>query len=271
MRKIPFVFLLLPGAALATSVFTCEPEWAALVKELDPSAEVYSATTALQDAHSISAKPSLIARARSADLIVCTGAELEIGWLPVLLDKVGKPDSKVFYAARHVELLEKPKGVITRILGDVHPEGNPHVHLDPRNILVIADALAEQLGVDAGPFKERWAAAMAKWEEEAQGLRGKRAVSHHKNMAYLFAWLGMEEAGTLEPKPGVPPTAAHLSKLAGVPADMILYAPFEKPDAAKWLSGKTGIPAYRLPFTVGEDAPDLFTLFEKTIKIMKGE
>ncbi|MDR1009114.1 MAG: zinc ABC transporter substrate-binding protein [Rickettsiales bacterium] len=270
MKKFLFIFLLLPGIVFAKSVFTCEPEWAALVQELDPAADIYSATTALQDPHVISAKPSLIARVRNADVIICTGAELEIGWLPVLLQKVGRSDSDVLYAANYVDMLEKP-AVVSRSHGDVHPEGNPHVHLDPRNILPIADAIAARLGVEAEPFKKKWSTAMKKWEAQAKNLRGKRAITHHKNMAYLFVWLGMDEVGNLEPKPGIPPTAAHLSQLVGIEADIILYAPFENPDAAKWLAEKTGKPAYKLPFTVGEGAADLYALFENTIKAMKGE
>jgi len=270
MKKFLFLFLLLPAAVFAKNVFTCEPEWAALVKELDPSADIYSATTALQDPHAVIAKPSLIARLRNADLIICTGAELEAGWLPALLQKVGRNDSEVLFAAHYANMLEKP-AVISRSHGDIHPDGNPHVHLDPRNIPPVADAVAARLGVSSEPFKKKWVAEVKKWEGQAKSLRGKRAIAHNKNMAYLFAWLGMEEAGNLEPKPGVPPTAAHLSKLVDVPADMILYAPFENPDAAKWLATKTGKPAYMLPFTIGDAAPDLFALFENTIRIIKGE
>ena len=126
-------------------VFACEPEWGSLVHELaGDKVDVDVATSALQDVHVIEAKPSLIAKVRSADLVVCTGAELEVGWLPQLIKQSG--NSKVasgagyFMAASQVKLLEKPTA-LDRANGDVHPDGNPHIQLDPRRVLVIAKAL----------------------------------------------------------------------------------------------------------------------------------
>src|SRR5258708_11135296 len=143
------VVIALPAAA-ALNVFACEPEWGALVQELGgDKVSVYTATTALQDAHRIEARPSLIARIRSADLLVCSGSELEIGWIPLLLTQSG--NSKVqlgnpgyFEASQYVARLEIPK-VIDRALGDLHPGGNPHIHTDPRNVAKVAAALEERL------------------------------------------------------------------------------------------------------------------------------
>src|SRR6266513_4939590 len=129
------------GAAL--NVFTCEPEWGALAQELGgDKVSVFSATTALQDRHRVEARPSLIARIRSADLLICSGSELEIGWIPLLLTQSGNSKIQLgspgyFEASQHVARLEIPK-VIDRALGDMHPGGNPHVHTDPRNIARIA-------------------------------------------------------------------------------------------------------------------------------------
>src|SRR5688500_154473 len=139
----------LPAAA-ALNIFACEPEWGALAKELaGPKATIYVATTALQDPHRIEARPSLIARARSAELVVCTGAELEIGWLPLVQQQSANPAIQsgrpgYFEAARQVALMEAPQR-LDRSQGDVHAAGNPHVHLDPRNIGKIAAALAERM------------------------------------------------------------------------------------------------------------------------------
>src|SRR6266540_6050535 len=132
------VVVALPAAA-ALNVFACEQEWAALAQELaGDKASIYSATTALQDGHKVEARPSLIARIRSADLLICSGSELEIGWLPLLLTQSGndriQPGSPGYIeASRFVARLEVPK-VVDRSLGDIHPSGNPHIHLDPRNI-----------------------------------------------------------------------------------------------------------------------------------------
>src|SRR3954468_9098879 len=142
-------FLAAPAHA-ALRVLACEPEWASLVQELGgPLVDVASATTALQDPHQVQARPSLIARVRNADLVVCTGAELEVGWLPVLLqqsgnDKVQAGQPGNFAAADFVRKLEIP-ATVDRAQGDVHAAGNPHIQTDPRNIAAVARALTTRL------------------------------------------------------------------------------------------------------------------------------
>src|SRR5437762_12095579 len=138
----------LPATA-ALNVFACEPEWTALAQELGgDKVSIYSATTALQDPHRIEARPSLIARIRSADLLICSGSELEIGWIPLLLTQSGNSKIQLgspgyFEASQHVARLEMLK-VSDRALGDMHPGGNPHVHTDTRNIARIAPAPTER-------------------------------------------------------------------------------------------------------------------------------
>jgi len=279
-------FAMLPATA-ALNVFVCEPEWGALTQELaGDKASVYSATTALQDVHRVEARPSLIARARSADMLICSGSELEVGWLPLLLTQSGnakiQPGSVGYLeASQFVPKLEIPK-VVDRALGDVHPSGNPHIHLDPRNIARVADALAERLvqldpaDADAfrarvNSFRERWRAAMSRWEKEAARLKGVPVVVYHKDMSYFINWAGMREAGSLEPKPGLPPTPTHLAELVErmkrEPAKVIVYSAYNSPRAAEFLSERTAIPAVMLPFTVGgtDKARDLFGLFDDTI------
>ncbi len=276
----------LPAAA-ALNVFACEQEWAALAQELaGDKASVYSATNALQDVHKVEARPSLIARIRSADLLICSGSELEIGWLPLLLTQSGnariQPGSAGYLeASQFVPKLEIPK-VVDRALGDVHPSGNPHVHLDPRNIAKVADVLTERLAqldpanaeaykARASVFLERWRAAVSRWEKEAARLKGIPVVVYHKDMSYFINWAGMREAGSLEPKPGLPPTPAHLAELVERmkrdPAKVIVYSPYNSPRAAEFLSERTKIPSVMLPFTVGgtDKAKDLFGLFDDTV------
>jgi zinc/manganese transport system substrate-binding protein len=267
-------------------VFACEPEWEALAMEIGGNrVNTDSATHALQDPHYIQARPSLIARLRRADLLICSGAELEIGWLPQLLSKANNPDVRpgsigYFEASSFVPRLDVPTGV-DRAKGDMHPQGNPHVQANPRNILIIAQALAgrmaqldpanadgyRQRGVD---FIERWQEAITTWEDRAGVLRGKRVVAHHKSWVYLQDWLGLVEVATLEPVPGVPPTANHLGELLrmlgeeGDGAEYIIRAPYQSDKASLWLFERTGIPALLLPLTVGgsEGATDLFSLFD---------
>ena len=271
----------------ALNVFACEPEWAALAQEIGgDKVNAVSATTALQDPHRIEARPSLIARVRNADLVACTGSELEIGWLPLLLTQAG--NAKVqpgkpgyFEAAQYVAKLEVPK-VLDRSLGDIHPGGNPHIQTDPRNIARVAEALIARLAqVDAAnadayrsrgkAFLERWQSAIVRWEQQAAPLKGLPVVVHHKAWTYLQAWLGLREVGTLEPQPGVPPTPTHLAELVESmrrePAKFVIYSAYNDPKAAGFLSQRTGVPAVLLPFTVGgtDKAKDLFSLFDDTV------
>lgn len=286
-----FALVALPAAA-ALNVFACEPEWGALAQELGgDKVAVYSATTALQDAHRIEARPSLIARIRSADLLICSGSELEIGWIPLLLTQSGNARIQLgspgyFEASQYVAKLEIPK-VIDRSMGDIHPGGNPHVHTDPRNIAKVATALEDRLvQLDPGnagtyrsrgkSFLERWQAAMARWEQQAAPLKGVPVVVYHKDFSYFINWAGMREVGSLEPKPGIPPTPSHLAELVdqmkSSPAKVIVYSPYNSPQAAEFLSSRTNIPAVMMPFTVGgtDKAKDLFGLFDDTIQRLLG-
>ena len=275
------------SALAALNIFACTPEWGALAKEIaGDKANIYVATNALQDPHRVEARPSLIARARNADLMVCTGAQLEIGWLPLVQTQAGNPKIQngqpgYFEAARYVTMLDVPTSV-DRSQGDIHPGGNPHIHLDPRNIAKVAAALSERMAqLDAADadgyrqrtkaFLERWQQAIARWETQAAPLKGARLIVYHKNMTYLIAWLGMREAGALEPKPGLPPTASHLSELLALlkrePAKAIVLAAYNDPRGGEWLSEQAKIPSVMLPFTVGGDdqAKDLFGLFDDSI------
>ena len=209
------VALLALPAHAALRVFACEPEWGALAQELGgPLVEVSVATSALQDPHQIQAKPSLIARARNADLVVCTGAELEIGWLPVLLQQSGNARVQPgqpgnFAAADFVRKLDVPS-VLDRSQGDVHAAGNPHIQTDPRVIGDVAVALATRLQqVDPGhaaqyaqrqaDFTRRWQQALTRWAAQAAPLRGAAVVSQHKAYVYLYDWLGLKEVAAIVP------------------------------------------------------------------------
>ncbi|ANX05307.1 metal ABC transporter substrate-binding protein [Immundisolibacter cernigliae] len=280
-------FLAAPAANAALNVLTCEPEWAALTQELAGDlAQVSSATTALQDPHRIQARPSLLAKARRADLLICTGAELEMGWLPLLQREAGNARIQpgqpgYFEAARFARIIERPTA-LDRAQGDVHASGNPHLHLDPRNIARVADGLTKRLA-DLDPvngaryaqrntdFQSRWTAAMARWEQQGARLRGAPVVVHHRNLSYLADWLGLQVIGELEPRPGMEPTAGHLAELLetlkATPARMVLRTAYESPKASEWLASRATIPALELPYTVGGSpgAKDLFGLFDDTL------
>lgn len=298
MKKI-FTLLLASASLLlsqnslaALNIFSCEPEWAALAKELGgDQVKTFSATTAFQDPHHIEARPSLIAKVRGADLLICSGAELEVGWLPLLQRQASNsnvlPGQRGYFeAAAMVKRLDIPVAT-DRSMGDVHASGNPHVHLDPRRLQTIASALHNRLAeIDPAAktyyqqrftdFNQRWQQAIAKWQQQAAPLKGQRMVVHHRDWVYLFDWLGIEIAGALEPKPGLPTSAGHLvalkKSLAEKPAKMIVYTAYQNPRAAKRFAEMSNLPAVELPYTVGgaDDVHDLFSLFEVTIKRLNG-
>ncbi|MDR1228198.1 MAG: zinc ABC transporter substrate-binding protein [Azoarcus sp.] len=293
MKRI-LVFLLflcaLPAQA-AVKVLATVPEWAALAREVGGERiEAASATGAMQDPHRIEARPSLIARARAADLLVATGAELEIGWLPILLRESGNERIQPgrdghLEAAALLRLRDVPE-TVDRAMGDVHAAGDPHFHLDPRNILPVAEALAERLtridpaGTESyranlARFRARWQDAIARWEAEGASLKGAPFLQMHRSFGYLAHWLGLENRGELEPKPGVEPSGGHLGRVVAnqrnAPAAAILRAAYQDDSAGRWVSGRMEIPLVTLPYPVGgtPEAGDLFGLFDDTLARLK--
>jgi len=253
MRVFIIMFLLLApllGHA-ELRVFSCEPEWAALAEEIGGDlVEAYSATTALQDPHYIQARPSLIAKLRRANLLICSGAQLEIGWLPALLQKANnrdvRPGSRGYLEASKLVVRLDVTGSADRAQGDIHPQGNPHVQTNPHNMI------------------------------KAAPLRGKRVITHHMSWVYLERWLGIVEVGNLEAVAGLPPTATHLSRLtkefADGGADVIVRAPYQDDKPSQWLAERTGITAIVLPLSVGgtDGATDLFSLYDDIVDRLLG-
>jgi zinc/manganese transport system substrate-binding protein len=300
MKRLMLAALLLAAlfvntaAHAALNVLACEPEWGALVSELaGDRAKVHIATTPRQDPHRIEARPSLIARARRADLLVCTGAELEVGWLPLLQRDSGNAGIQpgrpgYFEAARHVALQDKPANV-DRSMGDIHAAGNPHFLFDPRTLPAVADALSARLGqldpanaahyaARLADFRQRWEAAIARWEQRAAPLQGTPVAVQHGTWNYLIRWLGLTVVADLEPKPGVEPSAAQLAEvvrqLEHTPARMVLRASYQSPRPAQWVAQHAAIPAVELPATVGaaEGTDDLFGLFDVIIvRLLEGQ
>lgn len=272
-------------------VFACEPEYAALAKELAPNASIYSATTALQDPHQVQARPSLIAKMRQADLVVCAGADLEIGWLPMLQlksanAKVQSTDQGLFFAAEQVDTLDK-LAEVDRSMGDVHAKGNPHIHFDPKRLLTVANALSakmSQLDPSAAAnyqrsladFSSRWQAAIPRWEEQAKALKDHQVIAYHSSFRYLFNWLGIEQVADLEPKPGLVPTSGHLASLLkrAEQRDIlaVVVASYQDERGAKWLGEKANLPVLILPMSVGgnDASQDLFSLYDSVISLLNG-
>ena len=286
MLALLLILFALPASA-TVRVLATVPEWGSLVQEIGGErVSVTVVATAMQDPHRIEARPSLIARGRNADMVVATGADLEAGWLPLLLRESGNRriqpgETGYFEAASAVKLLNVPEH-IDRSMGDIHPAGSPHFHLDPRNILLIAFALAERLErtdpdgatvyrENLKNFTGRWQAAMVRWQQAGAPLRGVSYLQVHRSFCYFANWLGMESRGELEPKPGIEPTSAHLGNIVSArqkePAAVIFRAAYQHDAAARWVSERTGIPVVTLAYTVGgtPEAKDLFGLFDDTL------
>ncbi len=284
-------FLFAQTALADINIFSCEPEWASLSQELGgDKVSVFSATTGLQDPHFIQARPSLIAKARNSDLLVCTGAELEIGWLPLLQRKSGNSaiyDGALghFMAADYVSLANIPTS-LDRSHGDVHVAGNPHIQTSPLNIKIVAKALNQRLQqIDPTnaeyyqqrwqQFDTRWQAAIENWQQQATSLKGMPIVVQHDSWVYLTDWLQLKTVAVLEAKPGVPPTIGDLNKvlntLQQTPAMAVISAGYQSTKASDWLVSKTDIHRLVLPFTVGgtKQSKDLFSLFDHTIQMLK--
>jgi len=296
--KLFYTFLLILFSQIITlgsaeakiNIFACEPEWASLAQEIGgDKLDIFTATHAKQDVHYIRARPSLIAKARYADLIFCSGAGLEVGWLPLLLERansnvqIGRQG--YFMASQFVPILEKPI-IVDRSMGDIHPQGNPHIHLNPYNITLITHELTKRLSIidpdnkdfyqaQSILFLDKWKDAIKQWEQTAKKLADKSVIVHHRSFSYLLDWLNITQVGSLEPKPGIPPNIAHLETLLTnfktQPANFIIRAPHEPEKASLWLSDKTKIPAIMLPFTIGGDPQSnhLFALFDRTLALLQ--
>jgi zinc/manganese transport system substrate-binding protein len=277
----------LPASAKQLNVFACEPEWGALATEIGgDKVSVYTATTGAQDPHQVQARPSLIAKARTADVAVCTGAELEIAWLPMIAQQANNPRIAAggpgsFDATRAVRLLEAPVR-LDRSEGDIHAGGNPHIQTDPRNMIPVSKALAAKFSAldpanaatysaRQAEFEKKMTAAIAGWTAKAAPLKGVQVAVQHHSWPYLQAWLGMVEVTPLEPKPGVPPSSGYLAqvlqKLQAQPVKMVIRAAYEDSRPSEFIADKAKIPAVVLPFTVGgtDGAKDLFSLYDDTI------
>lgn len=294
LAKVAAVALSITYTGLAhaeLNVFACEPEYAALTKELAPTASIYSATTAFQDPHQVQARPSLIAKMRQADLVVCAGADLEVGWLPMLQmksanSKVRSTDQGLFFAADQIETLDKLTSV-DRSMGDVHAQGNPHLHFDPTRLLKVATALSAKLtqvdpasAVDyqkaLADFTTRWQVAVPRWEDQAKGLQGKKVIAYHSSFKYLFNWIGIDQVADLEPKPGLAPTSGHLASLLALAEQgdilAVVVASYQDERGAKWLGEKANLPVVILPMSVGgnDSSQDLFGLYDSVISLLNG-
>jgi len=256
----------------ALTVFACEPEYGAIAKAIAPNAQIFVATTHQQDPHHVQARPSLISRYRRADVGICAGAELEIGWLPMLQLRGNNPKLRdgqrtMIFAADIVELLDQRESV-SRADGDVHAAGNPHLHLSPERVIAVAKHVSEVFAEIEPNSQDRFEhnahqfeLNIRQWlvdnEARLDQLSNQRFVGYHSSFRYLFELLQSDQIGDLEPIPGSAPTPGHLASLIELVEAQrplaIVYTPYQDGRGAAWLSERTGVPSVELPYTVKDD------------------
>jgi ABC-type Zn uptake system ZnuABC Zn-binding protein ZnuA len=245
---------------------------------------VISLCKGYEDPHFVPAKPSLMKAIQDADVFVSVGLELDGGWLPLVIPgsrnpKI-QPGAKGFVdASEGIDVLDKPVGTVSRAEGDIHPLGNPHYYTDPKNLEIVADHLADIFSeldptnetdyrANAKDFDKKIDASLKKWEAELKPYKGFAVVTYHENFKYFTKRFGLKDFGTVESKPGIPPSPRYLEetaaamKSAGV--KVVLYQPYYEADTAQQLATKAGATAYVIPNEVGgvDQAKDVFSKFD---------
>jgi zinc/manganese transport system substrate-binding protein len=283
-----------PPAAAADKmrIMTATTDLAAIAQEIGGDrVEVDSIARGYQDPHFVEAKPSFLLKLRKADLLVVVGLELEIGWLPPLIQQSGNPRIQVaapgyFDSSRFAKILEIPTGQVTRAQGDVHPQGNPHYWLDPENGLRVAKGiqtkLTEMRPADAEYFAQRYASfeqrikqADERWLEQMKPYAGRKIVTYHRSWPNFTEHFHLDVAGYVEPRPGIPPSPQHTVELMGMMkrenVKVILVEPYfdlKTPDA---VARETGAKVVVLMPSVGgeKEITDYFKLFDYDIAKLK--
>jgi zinc/manganese transport system substrate-binding protein len=286
MRVLAVLLLLFSISLAKLKVVATYPWIGELVKEIGKDrVSLYVIAKGTEDPHFVVPKPSHIAKMRDADLLIVQGASLEAGFLPPLLQQSNNPKIQpgrqgYLDLSEFVELIEKPVN-ISRAMGDVHPEGNPHYQLDPHNIPPLAKAITERLCQLDSPncahykgnledFLKRWNAKLTEWDREFAKLKGVKVIQYHKLYDYLLQRYGMVLVGTLEPLPGIPPTGKHIegliSQAQGV--KFILQDVYHEKRTAQFVAQRLNAKVVILPHEVGAvpEAKDLFSLFDEIIR-----
>ncbi len=240
-----------------------------------------------KDPHYVTPRPSFIAKMRKADLLIINGGQLEIGWIPPILKKANNPrinpGNKGFLDLfSFIDGIDVPKE-ISRAHGDVHPDGNPHFHLDPENILIISGVIRDKLiDLDLShkgiftkrhkEFVEKWRKKMSEWEKALEKFSGKNVVQYHKNFDYFLKSFNMKQLGTLEPVPGIPPSTKHILEMIEVinnkGAEFIIHDVYHMKKPSRFVNRETGVKLVVLPHDVGsvDEAIDIVSLFDEIVR-----
>jgi zinc/manganese transport system substrate-binding protein len=287
LAALALLALAAPSRAAAIKVVTTTEGLAALTREVGGDRlQVESLSRGIQDPHFVDANPILAVKLRNADLLIDVGLDLEIGWLPPLVNQsrngeIQPGGKRRLTAASAVAVLDLPTGPVSRAQGDLHPGGNPHFLTDPRRAVRVAAAIAERLSaLDAGnaayygqhlqDFQRRIAAADARWQGQLAPVKGRKIFTRHRTMTYFLDWSGIVSAGELEPRPGVPPPPAHLAELVGVAqregVKAISVEDYYDTKSAEVVARHSGAKIVQIPGDVGGE-PGLST-YEKYMDVI---
>jgi len=286
------VLLLLPIVVYAQlKIAVTYPYIGAVVKEIaQDNVDTYVLAKGNWDPHFVVPRPSLIAKVRRVDGLIINGGELEIGWLPPLTRRASNPKVKngskgYLDLSQYIAFLEKPKE-LDRADGDVHPAGNPHYHLDPNNILILANVIREYLtkldpknaeayAKNFKNFERMWHDKIKTWADKMKNKQGMKVVQYHNNLAYFNKAYGLKTIGTIEPLPGIPPSSRHTIELISLiksekPA-AILHDVYHSTKTAKFIASKTGIPVVIMPHDIEalDEIQDLISLFDYLTSAIK--
>ena len=278
-------------AAAGLKIVTTTEDLAALTREVGGDhISVESISRGYQDPHFVEAKPSFIMKLHSADLLIAVGKELEIGWLPPLITqsrnaKIQPGGAGYLDASLTARILEIPTGQITRAMGDVHPAGNPHYWLDPRNGRLIAKAIQDKLSAlqpaDAAYFAQQYAAfdqklaaAEKRWDAALGPYKGTKIVTYHRSWPNFCDRFGLDVMGYVEPRPGIPPSPSHTldlirdMKAQGV--KLILVEPYFDAKTPNSIARETGGQVLVMTPSVGgvKEATDYIALFDYDVKLL---
>jgi zinc/manganese transport system substrate-binding protein len=279
------------SAFAAINVVTSTEDLAAIVKEVGgDKVAVESLARGYQDPHFVEAKPSFILRLNKADLLVAVGRELEIGWLPPLITQSRNPkvqpgSAGYLDASQTANILDIPTGQITRAMGDVHPQGNPHYWLDPDNGRRIAQAVQKKLSelsqADAGYFAQRYAdfdrrlaEATKRWKATMAPYKGVKVVTYHRSWPNFADAFGIDVIGYVEPKPGIPPSPAHTldleQEMKRQNVKLVLVEPYFDLKTPNAIGRDTGAKVLVMPPSVGgvKEVKDYFQLFDYDINLL---
>jgi zinc/manganese transport system substrate-binding protein len=278
-------------ALAAITVVTSTEDLASIVREVGgDKVKVEAIARGYQDPHFVEPKPSFILKLHGADLLVAVGRELEIGWLPPLIQQSRnariQPGADGYLdASLNVRILELPTGQITRAMGDVHPQGNPHYWLDPENGRKIAQTVQAKLSAisrsDAAFFAQRYAdfdrrlgEAQQKWTAAMAPYKGLKVVTYHRSWANFADRFGLDVIGYVEPKPGIPPTPSHtldvIQEMKRQNVKLILVEPYFDLKTPQSIARATGAEVLVLPPSVGgvKDVTDYIGLFEYDVNTL---